>query len=126
MKILLIEPDSVLARSYEAALVSDSHIVAWVKSAEQAVQEADRDCPDAVILNIDMPRHNGMEFLYEFRSYTEWRHVPVVLLVSALNHDMSDQTVLREQLRVQMVLVKSRTTLKQLQAAVRELKKVGA
>ena len=59
-----------------------------------------------------------MEFLYEFKSYTEWRDVPVLLLVSGLNHDLADHAGLREKLGVQGVLVQSRLTLKQLCEAV--------
>jgi hypothetical protein len=65
-----------------------------------------------------MARHNGVEFLYEFKSYTEWRDVPVIALVSRLNHDMADHGSLRRELGVQKVLIRSQLTLKNLCEAV--------
>jgi hypothetical protein len=65
-----------------------------------------------------MAQHNGIEFLYEFKSYTEWRDVPVVLMVSQLSHDLADSAILRKELGVAQVLVKTRTSLHDLQHIV--------
>lgn len=118
MQVALIEPDSILAKSYAAALSREGHRVTTSKTAQAAIQAADRQTPEVVVLNLDMPRNNGMDFLYEFRSYPEWRSIPVVLLVSRLNHDMADARVLRTELGVHAVLVRSQITLSELCAAV--------
>ena len=118
MHVLLIEPDTVLAKTYSQALEAAGHTVSAVLTAQAAVRAADAKRPDTVVLNVDLARHNGVEFLYEFKSYTEWRDVPVLLLVSGLNHDLADHAGLRETLGVQGVLVQSRLRLKQLCEAV--------
>lgn len=124
MRILLVEPDAILANLYTTGLQGDGHIVDTAKTAQVAVQEADAHRPDLVVLNIDMARHNGMEFLYEFRSYDEWQSIPVILLVSKLNHDLAEAPVLRKDLAVSAVLVRSEMTLQQLCDAVARLQKV--
>jgi CheY-like chemotaxis protein len=35
-----------------------------------------------VIMEVQLPEHNGIEFLQEFRSYPEWQAVPVVINTS--------------------------------------------
>lgn len=122
---MLLEPDAILAKTYRQALQADGQSVTWVGTAQAAVQKADEHQPDVVVVDIDIARHNGIEFLYEFKSYTEWRDVPVVLLVSSLNHEIADDAVLREQLGIGAVLVRSRLTLKQLCDEVRAVVRVS-
>ncbi|MBL8122120.1 response regulator [Candidatus Saccharibacteria bacterium] len=119
MRVLLVEPDVLLGRSYGEALTQDKHTVDHVRTAQDAVQAADAHKPDVVVVNIDMPRHNGVEFLYEFTSYNEWQGTPVLVLASQLNHDLAERTVVRDQLGVREVLVRSRTGLQDLCRAVR-------
>lgn len=79
MNILLIEPDLPLAQTYTTALKSDGHQTNHVVNAQGAVHQADSRKPDLVILEIQLVGHNGLEFLYEFRSYPEWQSIPVIL-----------------------------------------------
>ncbi len=78
-KILLIEPDCVLAKIYSQAFAAKGHQVNWQQSAQAAIFAADHHKPDAVVLELRLPEHNGIEFLYEFRSYADWQNVPVIL-----------------------------------------------
>lgn len=80
MKVLMIEPDTLLAKNYCLALESAGHAVDWQTSAQQAIQAMDQDKPDLIMLELQLPVHNGIEFLYELRSYTEWQKIPVVIL----------------------------------------------
>ena len=126
MHVLVVEPDKVLSRVYAAALKRDGHSTAQAATAQLAVQAADTKQPDVIVLNIDMPRHNGLEFLYEFKSYPEWQHIPVILLVARINHDMGESSVLREQLGVRATLVETQTDAATLCQVVREVTQVVA
>lgn len=77
--VLLIEPDRVLAADYKLALSSAGHKVVWRASGQAAVEAADKQTPDLIILELQLPAHNGLEFLYEFRSYLEWQSIPVIV-----------------------------------------------
>lgn len=121
MYILLVEPDRILARMYTKALKSDNHTVTLVQDAQTAIRVSDQRSPDIVVLANDIPRHNGIEFLYEFKSYAEWRAVPVILLVGPLSKDMIESEVLRDQLAVRAILVKTHTSLQELRRVVASL-----
>jgi len=112
MKILLIEPDKILADIYAYALVESGHTVSWQPDAQQAVLTADKWRPDIVVLELQLAAHNGVEFLYEFRSYPEWQDIPVVVLSAV--PDVSLSSVLQSQLGVVAYHYKPRTTLEQL------------
>lgn len=121
MQVLLIEPDQLLADTYCAVLEKAGHRVACARSAQQAVYTADEQMPDVIVLEPQLPRHNGIEFLYELKSYTEWQHVPVIILTSLTPAAFELSPVLRTQLGVVSVLGKSRTSLERLCQEVTKL-----
>ncbi len=77
--ILLVEPDEALASTIGHFIESDETTVNYASDAQQAISQADSQRPDAVVLELAMSRHNGVEFLQEFRSYPDWMSVPVVI-----------------------------------------------
>src|SRR4051812_5002459 len=77
--ILLLEPNTLLARTYTQVLIQAGHTVTTARSAQQAIHAADQQSPDVVVLELQLPAHNGIEFLHEFRSYPEWQQVPAVV-----------------------------------------------
>jgi two-component system OmpR family response regulator len=64
------------------ALSSQDVSVVTVPGAQTAIAAADKQLPDVVVMELVLPAHNGIEFLYEFRSYPEWASIPVVLFSS--------------------------------------------
>lgn len=79
MKILYIEPDRLLANSVSDYLRSFGHVVDWRSDAQNAINAADKSMPDAIIMELLLADHSGIEFLYELRSYSEWQAIPVVI-----------------------------------------------
>lgn len=124
LSILLIEPDVVLAATYITALEAAGHTAMHAHTAQQAVMMADERTPSLVILEPQMARHNGIEFLYEFKSYPEWQHIPIIILSSLSPKELERLPVLRRELSVVAVLGKSKTSLADLCAAVEGATKV--
>lgn len=117
--VLLIEPDSLLARTYTQALQHAGHTVAHAHSAQEAINEADDKKPDVVVLELRMTVHDGVEFLQEFRSYSEWLHTPVIINSATPPAALrSVQYALEHDYGVTMCLYKPHTTLHQLLSAV--------
>lgn len=117
--ILLIEPDHVLATIYKQALSSEGHEVTVRPSAQTAVMAADATNPALVIIELQLVEHSGIEFLYEFRSYTDWQNIPVIIHSHVPAHEFHDsQDILNNELGVTDYLYKPHTNLKQLLAAV--------
>jgi CheY-like chemotaxis protein len=120
-KVLLIEPDVVLARTYVQALQHAGHEVRHAVGAQDGVNVADGFPLDVVVLELQLAAHNGIEFLHEFRSYPEWGSIPVVI-----NSNMSSAAlapvgaVLERDFGVTACLYKPRTSLEQLIRAVNQ------
>ncbi len=113
--ILLIEPDAVLARIYNAILQPKGYNVILVAGAQDAVVAADNLKPDLVICELQLVSHSGIEFLYEFRSYPDWRDVPVIVLSLVPLVEFNDSLYgLNERLGVVKYLYKPTTGLAEL------------
>lgn len=118
--VLLLEPNTLLAKTYTQALTHAGHEVAHVRGAQTAIDAADQRTPDVVVLELQLPGHGGIEFLHEFRTYREWQTVPVVVntTIPSLRLRTFD-TTLRQGLGVVAVLYKPTATLEDLLRAVR-------
>lgn len=79
-QILLVEPDTVLAKTYAASLQKSGHHILRAQDAQSAINATDSVTPDCIVLEIQLPQHNGVEFLYELRSHADWQAIPVIIL----------------------------------------------
>ncbi len=119
MRILLIEPDKVLAKTYQQSLASAGHEVVIAHGAQPAITAADGQQPDLVILELQLIEHSGIEFLYEFRSYDDWQATPVLILSQIPPGEFSASwPLLKGELGVNHYFYKPHTTLRQLLGAV--------
>lgn len=109
--ILLLEPDVILAEAYGGALRLAGYTVAHSTTAQRAVQAADEHAPDLVMTELQLARHNGVEFLYEFKSYSEWAAVPVVVLVGGAGEAIEGNRPLQSSLGVRAVVDKTQASL---------------
>jgi len=115
VKILLIEPDHLLAGTYRKALEYAGHKVRLAATAQAAIHAADAMRPDLVILEMQLVSHSGVEFLYEFRSYPDWQAIPVVAVSNVPPGEFAEsRELLHEELGVRTYHYKPRTTLRAL------------
>jgi DNA-binding response OmpR family regulator len=118
-RILLIEPDRILAEIYNRALDAQGYDVVMCASAQSAITAADVMCPDLVVLEIQLIEHSGIEFLYEFRSYPEWRSIPVLILTNVPPTEFNgSRLLLKEELGVCAYYYKPFTSLRGFIASV--------
>ena len=77
--VLLVEPDHVLGEVYKSFLVNKNFNIILCNDGQKAIDAIDIEKPDIIILELQLTAHNGYEFLYELRSYTEWFSIPVII-----------------------------------------------
>lgn len=117
MHILCIEPDRMLARTYAQALQHAGYTTAYAATAQDAIDVADAQQPDLVLLELQMTGHDGIEFLHEFRSYPEWRDVPVIVNTTLAPNALEPVRSALSELGVAACLYKPYTSLQQLLSA---------
>jgi DNA-binding response OmpR family regulator len=123
MRILLLEPDKVLARTMCAALELAGHTASWQMEAEAAIHALDDAPAEVIILELQLAAHGGVEFLHELRSYPEWEHIPVIIHTILPRAAPAANAQAWQQLGVADYLYKPHTTLAHL---VQTVDRVGA
>lgn len=117
-RILLIEPNTILAKTYQAALQHAGHEVILTDNAQGAINGADQATPELVVMELQLTAHNGVEFLYEFRSYPDWQEVPVIIHSLIPKRAFDPGLALWRELNISDYLYKPQTSLHQLLRAV--------
>lgn len=120
--ILLIEPDIKLGKVYSRYLEKEGgHTITWSTTAQAALHSIDNSNPDLVILELQLAAHNGIEFLYEFRSYKDWQDIPVLVHSQVPPLLKAISPMLWDELRISGYFYKPNTKLSDLARAVRAL-----
>lgn len=114
MQILLIEPNQVLANQYANFLRAQKHQIILAKGAQDAITQTDKQTPDVIVLELLLASHSGIEFLYEFRSYSEWQNVPVIIISRVPEREVANSTEVLKKLGVTDYLYKPETSLRRL------------
>jgi len=92
IEILLVE-DNVDEAEWTMEALSDGRVrnrVHWVEDGEDAMaflrcegRHADAPRPDLILLDLNMPRMNGLEVLLEVKQHPDWKRIPVVLMTTS-------------------------------------------
>jgi DNA-binding response OmpR family regulator len=120
LQILLIEPDKQLARTISQFLTKHDFNVLIAHEAQQGITIADRAKPDLVVLEIAMPKHNGVAFLQELRSYDDWQELPVIAYSQIAREDTGIVEADWQKLGIAAYLYKPTSTLASLLNNIQE------
>lgn len=80
-KIIIVEDDKTIAEIYKQKLESGGHTVEVAEDVS-AVATITATKPDLVILDILMPKVNGLDILREIKASPETTTIPVILLTN--------------------------------------------
>jgi len=116
--ILLVEPDAVLARTYKEALKGAGFEVAVAHQAQSAIKLMDEKSPKLIILELQLAGHNGVELIYELRSYPDWQNVPIIILTEVNQADSGVDKTAMGALNIAEYCYKATTSLADLTKAV--------
>ena len=89
MRILLAEDDRSLARAVSTMLQKNNYTVDMVFNGEDALSYLESDLFDAVILDIMMPKMDGIAVLKTIRQ--QGNHTPILLLTA--KHQIEDKVL---------------------------------
>ncbi len=118
-KLLLIDDDPLLIRMYQNKLAGDGYTVVVAFNGESGVVEAKKEKPDLILLDLMMPKMNGVETLKLLKSDPDTKDILVIILTS-LEAKEEDLARARE-LGAHEYIVKSAIGLKELSDKVASL-----
>jgi CheY-like chemotaxis protein len=120
--VLVVEDERDSAEFVTRFLERKGYAVTWEIDGHAAMKSLIYNTPDVVVLDVRMPKVNGVSLLETMRSYLRWYDLPVVLLTA---HATPADLARARELGVRHVLHKANFTLHDLGEAVEELTGVG-
>lgn len=77
-KILIIEDEKMLAEMYQDKFKSSGHEADLVFSSEEAFDYLKKEKPDLILLDILLPRDNGISFMKKIKELKTAENIPIV------------------------------------------------
>ena len=81
-KILIVEDDEVLGRMYKKLFEFKNYDVNLVQDGLSAFSQAKKFEPNLILLDIMMPKMNGLEVLEKLKKDNETKIIPVILMTN--------------------------------------------
>jgi len=82
MRVLVVEDDKALGAFLKQGLEMEGHDVQWVEDGEAALTQIAERSPELLVLDLSLPRRDGVEVLQELRAR---QHDSSVLVLSGRN-----------------------------------------
>ena len=95
-RVLVAEDDSINAKLIQSLLVRDGHQVTLMRDGEAALQAAKSGHYDLALIDLRMPRMDGVDFTRAYRAYEQaspqgQHHMPIVALTANAAEEARDQ-----------------------------------
>ena len=89
LKILLVEDNliEIMKMKRTISLLKLNHTLQEAKNGEEALQilENKAKIPDIILLDLNMPKISGIEFLRIIKANDDLKHIPTVILTTSSN-----------------------------------------
>lgn len=106
-KILIIEDDFFIRELYERQFNKEGFKVSAAEDGPTGLMMAAQEKPSLILLDIMLPKLNGLDLLRTLKSKDETKHIPVILLTN-----LGQESVIKEgfELGAESYLIKSAYT----------------
>lgn len=93
-KILVVEDDPVNQMILSDFLAANGYLTVAASSGPEGIERFERDAPDLLLVDIQLPRKNGFELLREIKGRPEGKATPILLMSAVYNdRDQSSRTI---------------------------------
>jgi DNA-binding response OmpR family regulator len=89
--VLIIDDNPVITSIYRGKLAAEGLQTEIARDGEQGLEMVDRCRPDAVLLDLMLPKVNGMDVLKRIRAREEWKALPVIVFSNSYSTDVMQQ-----------------------------------
>lgn len=97
-KILLVEDDQELVQMYKKKLEIEGYETSTAADGEEGLKAAHEKKPDLILLDIAMPKMDGITMMKKLRTQEPWgKTVPIIILTNmSLSDDILNAVVQNE------------------------------
>lgn len=84
-KVLLVDDDLLIREIYGHHLEGMGFEVLQARNGNEAFEVAKRECPQVIVLDINMPEASGLAGLRDLKAHETTRPIPVIMITSAVD-----------------------------------------
>jgi len=117
-KILIVEDDPLILRLYQKAFSFEGYEVETAANGEEGLEKVRTIIPTIVLLDVMMPKMNGLQVLEKLKAYPETHNIPVIVLTNLAGQNDSERALAMGAVKY---IVKSEHDPKQVVDMVREI-----
>jgi CheY-like chemotaxis protein len=114
-KILVIDDDQTFLEVVKMGVDARKYEVSTASDGVQGLEEVKKSMPDLILLDIKMPRMNGVEFLEHFKEMEQGVKIPVIITSNDSSLDMISRGA---ELGVRGYIVKSNESMKTIMSSI--------
>lgn len=117
-KILITEDDPLMSRMYEKIFTFEGYEVVMAGNGEEALEKVRLANPTLILLDVMMPKMNGLQVLEKLKLDPATRSIPVVMLTNLAGQQDAETALARGAVKY---IVKSEYEPKQVADMVKEI-----
>lgn len=93
--VLLVDDDLTLREMYSERLKAEGFSVEMAKDGEEALAKASELKPNIILLDIMMPKINGLDVLKKLREQEDTKAIPVIVLTALIQDREKMESITR-------------------------------
>lgn len=118
IKILIVEDDPLMSRMYQKIFKFEGYEIDMAGDGEEGLEKARAIKPTLVLLDVMMPKMNGLEVLDKLKADPETKMIPVVMLTNLAGQQDAETALAKGAIKY---IVKSEYEPKQVTDMVKEI-----
>ena len=117
-KVLIVEDDPLMSRMYQKIFTFEGYEVEMAGDGEQGLEKAKTVKPTLILLDIMMPKMNGLEVLEKLKANDDTKAIPVVMLTNLAGQQDAETALTKGAVKY---IIKSEYEPKQVANMVKEI-----
>ena len=81
-KVLIVEDDPLMSRMYQKIFTFEGYEVVMAGNGEEGLEKAKSDKPTVILLDVMMPKMNGLQMLEKLKLDPTSKSIPVIMLTN--------------------------------------------
>lgn len=83
-KVLIVDDDMTLRELYEERIKTEGYTILSASDGEEAIAKANTEKLDVILLDIMMPKINGIDVMKMLREKDETKEIPIIILTALI------------------------------------------
>ena len=100
-KILVVDDEPDIVEIITFTLESKGHEITAAKDGAEGIEQVKKDEPDLIILDVMMPKMNGMQVVDYLRNKEQYNHIPIIMLTATTQYSRKPDEEWRKKIGVE-------------------------